>query len=214
MALASLTQHLRHFAKVLADGFGARTGTPIQVASTQPDLSEFAPEDVTKDAVFRPRSDPFQLGVDNTAAVRVASTPEGELARSTAPGTHTLRFLEQKIDIDQKSGALKLSQTDLIDKIIERFECEFENKVYPTKTPTREPLKNEGDLCVGFPIRGITGSLMHLSASTRPDLSFLTKELSGFMIEPRSSTKEAARRGLGYLRKAREHGLVYRRVPN
>ncbi len=66
MALTSLTQHLRHFAKVLADGFGARTGTLIQVAGTQPDLSEIAPEDVTKDAVFRPKSDPPQEGVGNS----------------------------------------------------------------------------------------------------------------------------------------------------
>lgn len=59
----------------------------------------------------------------------------------------------------------------------------------------------------------LTGKLMHLSQTTRMDLSFLTGRLSQHMADPRVGHYQAAKHSLRYLNGTIDLGLVYGRDP-
>ena len=65
--------------------------------------------------------------------------------------------------------------------------------------------------------RSLTGSLLYISACTRPDVSFAVSFLSRFVTEPEHQHWIAAKRILRYLKGTVQHGLVFsgsKNVPN
>lgn len=122
----------------------------------------------------------------------------------------TFNFLGQKIE--RGKDFIKLSQEDLCEKIISKFENYYDN-INPTKSPLNEPLTNTGNLRKDFEVRVLAGSLMHLACSTRPDLAFCTKELSRFLEEPRDSVVDAGKRIIGYLKRTKSQALMYHKIP-
>lgn len=127
--------------------------------------------------------------------------------------TEACKFLGQQININRAKGTLTMTQEELTDKIINKFE-KFYGATNPTKSPLNEPLVNEGELRSDFEVRVLAGSLMHLATSTRPDLAFCTKELSRFLESPKESVVAAGKRILGYLKRTRNQGLTYHKIPN
>jgi hypothetical protein len=57
--------------------------------------------------------------------------------------------------------------------------------------------------------RGIIGSLIYASISTRPDITHAVNMLSRYMHKPSQTHMTAARRVLRYLKSCTEYGLVY-----
>jgi hypothetical protein len=57
------------------------------------------------------------------------------------------------------------------------------------------------------PYRAIVGSLMYLAVGTRPDLAFLTHELSKFVTNPGPKHWGAAKNGLRYLKGTKDFSL-------
>ncbi|XP_065090986.1 uncharacterized protein LOC135711940 [Ochlerotatus camptorhynchus] len=87
-------------------------------------------------------------------------------------GMNELRdFLGIKILRDREQGIMKLSQTGLVEKILDRFgmsDCK------PSQTPaeTRLQLKRSSERCE-HPYRELIGCLVYLMMDTRPDLCFI-----------------------------------------
>jgi hypothetical protein len=57
--------------------------------------------------------------------------------------------------------------------------------------------------------RGIVGSLIYATISTRPDITHAVNMLSRYMHQPSQSHMNAAKRVLRYLKSCSEYGLVY-----
>ena len=110
-------------------------------------------------------------------------------------------------------GSIKLSQGTYIKKVLKRFnfaECKTE------KTPMDSSLKfskddepkTEKDK-PNFPYRELVACLLFISISTRPDIAFVVKELSRFLINPGTVMVKTAKRCLRYLAGTMKVGLMY-----
>ena len=93
------------------------------------------------------------------------------------------QLLGIKVDYNREAGTLKLSQTAMIDNLLNNFgyaDC------HPVTTPATEPrlfkyqpseeetaqIKREFGANYSSSYRSIVGTLMWISVSTRPDISF------------------------------------------
>lgn len=104
-----------------------------------------------------------------------------------------------KIERDRTKGFIKLSQESYINQILERFgmiDCK------PVKTPleTKFKLVDAGKCNADrVPFQELIGSLMYLSVTTRPDISFAVSFLSQYNNCYTIEHWEAAKRVLRYL---------------
>ena len=102
---------------------------------------------------------------------------------------------------------VKLSQSHYIDKMLTKFGMEDCN---PVKHPISEPLHQdlEGELADESLYRAIVGSAMYLMVCTRPDIAYALSALSRYLVKPRKSHMQAAKRLLRYLKYSRNRGLM------
>jgi hypothetical protein len=129
---------------------------------------------------------------------------------STAENTED--YLGMKIDYDLQKQLLKVSQQ----KYIEETVCEFELENAPdVATPMLFGQKMSEDMSVDSePVdwtryRQLVGRLLHISVTTRPDISYAVSKLCQYMKKPRTGHWKAAIRVLRYLKTTKNYGLCF-----
>ncbi|CAJ1940546.1 unnamed protein product [Cylindrotheca closterium] len=116
-------------------------------------------------------------------------------------------FLGIKFD-KRKDGSVELTQTGLIDKVLEAARMTDCN---PNRIPATGPLGKDPD---GEPMneewnyRSIVGMLMYLSTNTRPDITFAVSQVARFSSEPKQSHGTAVKTILRYLKRTCTKGMI------
>lgn len=121
-------------------------------------------------------------------------------------GIHILRHPETR--------TVSLSQTALIDRIVEKFNLV---DAAPISSPMDPGLKLSRDQCpstpeeraamVNVPYRALVGSLNYVAVGTRPDISYAVQQLAQFLDSYGPVHWEAAKRVVRYLRGTRTLSL-------
>lgn len=114
------------------------------------------------------------------------------------------------IKVDRTSSELKLNQKTYIEKLLERFGMSV-CKV--AKTPLDVGLKfsDSANHDSTLPYQELIGSLMYLSVTSRPDISYAASFLSQYNSCYTAEHFAAAKRVLRYLKGTMNLGLVYRK---
>jgi len=115
-----------------------------------------------------------------------------------------------KVMSNRAAKTLTLSNPGHTATLLEAFGMD---KATPNKTPMSSGVKltktGEGLLPEGNHDADLVGSLLYLSATTRPAIAFAVKVLSRFMSCPEGDHMRAAKRVLRYLRGTTRLGVVY-----
>ena len=119
-------------------------------------------------------------------------------------------FVGLSISRNRKEKLLYVSQPDYTEKILQRFQMSRCNPVSLPATPEAFLNKEENsEKTVKVPFKEVTGSLMYLMLSTRPDIAFAVNQISQFCKNPRPAHWAAAKRIFTYLRGPRDYGLRF-----
>ena len=108
----------------------------------------------------------------------------------------------------RKDGSIELTQTGLIDKILEAAGMTDCN---PNRVPATGPLGSDPE---GEPMdetwnyRSIVGMLLYLSTNTRPDITFAVSQVARFSSNPKKSHATAVKTILRYLKRTRTKGMI------
>lgn len=144
------------------------------------------------------------------------------------------RFLGMDVSYDQKEQRLALTSESYVNTLAERFNLEDTNgrddpcdrKLLPLDHALvqREALERQGKwsqkqalegtcdpLPPHVPYRAAVGSLMFLSVTTRPDISFAVNQVARFANAPTVAHWRAVKRILMYVIASKRLGLVYKR---
>ena len=119
-------------------------------------------------------------------------------------------FLGVQIKRDDQEGTVTLTQTGLIDRIIEALEIEG---LPPKDTPAEEVLTSDklGDPPNGtFNYASVIGMMWYLYGHSRPDLGFALSQAARFSHSPKRSHELALIRIGQYLKGTRDKGLILR----
>jgi hypothetical protein len=125
----------------------------------------------------------------------------------------TARFIMGiAISWDKTARTVALSQTALIDKIIEQFRqkdahpvsAPFEPGCKLRRTNPQSITPEERSQLVKLPYRSLVGCLLYLAISTRPDISYAVQQLSQFLDSYSFEHWGAAIRLVRYLKGTRE----------
>ncbi|KAF7372211.1 Integrase catalytic domain-containing protein [Mycena venus] len=117
---------------------------------------------------------------------------------------------------DPERRTVSLSQTALIDRIIEQF---HQTDAYAVATPMETKLnlqrsesitlsREDAERLATIPFRALVGSLMYLSIGTRPDIAFAVNRLAGFLSCYTLAHWQAAIRVVRYLKGTRNLSLT------
>ena len=113
---------------------------------------------------------------------------------------------------DTHKGTLKLSQSEYINSILQRFDMSNCN---PIVTPTDKGSHLQDGEIVGFDnekqYQALTGSLTYAAMSTCPDIGYIMQFLSQANKNPSQCNWNAAKRVLRYLKGTKNLGIIYRR---
>ncbi|KAI8431647.1 hypothetical protein MSG28_016126 [Choristoneura fumiferana] len=111
------------------------------------------------------------------------------------------------MEIKREHDKLKISQTKLIEKVLEKFgmtDCKG------TQTPMEQgTLIKEEETVIDVPYRELIGCLIYISTVSRPDITFATSYLSRFLDKPTNTTWTSAKRILRYLKLTSHKCLTY-----
>ena len=128
-------------------------------------------------------------------------------------------LLGMKIDINEVTGSIKLSQEIYVERILSDFSLE-RNRQEIRSTPARPDtyelyvaylveLNGRTPPKVDYDYRGAIGCLLYLSTQTRPDISNIVRWLSKFVACPNDFHVDTVQYLLGYLRGTKSYGLTY-----
>jgi hypothetical protein len=157
------------------------------------------------------------LGASSTEKGQVKA--KEELARSyELKDLGKARFiLGMKIERDDETGDVRLSQKAYCERTIERFKM---GNAKPRSTPLPAALtlsaddspqtKEEIDDMKSVPYRQALGSLMWLQVATRPDLSYAVNLLSRFANNPGRKHWDTLKHTLAYLKSTMDYGITYK----
>jgi hypothetical protein len=153
-----------------------------------------------------------------------SSTKEGEIkAKKELVGSYELKdlgtakfILGMKIEKDEGSGDIRLSQQAYCERTIQRFKMD-DTKPRSTLLPAGLILsaddspknKDELDDMKNVPYQQALGSLMWLQVATRPDLSYAVNLLSRYANNPGQRYWEALKHTLAYLKGTSDYGITY-----
>lgn len=120
--------------------------------------------------------------------------------------------LGMNIERDRAMGIMKISQSDYIKRLLQRFGME-NCKIVKTPMPTNCKLvKGKTNLCDDqYNYRQLMGCLMYLSVCTRPDISYACSQLSQFNNCFDVTHWQAAKRILRYLAGTINYSLYFHR---
>src|ERR1700678_3451436 len=112
---------------------------------------------------------------------------------------------------DEETGTMKISQSQYISKILERFGMSKSHPVHMPLDPNIKLIKTPEDEHHDIPEYGAAiGSLMYAAIGTRPDIAFAVQTLSQFTSNPNPTHWTAVKRVFRYLNGSRDLGIIYR----
>jgi hypothetical protein len=120
-------------------------------------------------------------------------------------------FLGVKIERDEDSGIVKMTQPLLIQSIINNmgFQDNSNGRNFPTlssKILLRH--KDSDDHNEKWHYRGVIGKLNYLEKSTRPDISYAVHQCARFMENPKVEHSKAVKAIVRYLIATKDKGLI------
>jgi hypothetical protein len=121
-------------------------------------------------------------------------------------------FLGINIDYDKDNGRLKMNQTKLIEKIVNRFNVQ---DCATVKTPIEKNLSlssnKDNTKVTSKPYKPLLGCLMYVMLATRPDLCFSVSYFGQFQNCPTDEHYNYLNRVLKYLKSSASLDLIYQR---
>ena len=124
-------------------------------------------------------------------------------------------FLGIKLDRNS-NGTLRLSQTNYIENILERFNMTASKAVSSPMVPNKNMMehkprsKEDASTMTSVPYREAIGALLYLSIRTRPDIAVAVGTLAKHVQEPHPLHWEGVKRILRYLQGTKDKALVFR----
>ena len=122
-------------------------------------------------------------------------------------------YLGMKIERDRKNKIITITQSEYIEKILERFkmkECTPKDSPMVTSQVQKRKVKDTSDYTEQAPYREAIGSLLYLAGATRPDISYAVNILSRKQTNPSVEDWNDVKRLLRYLRGTSFLGLTYK----
>lgn len=123
------------------------------------------------------------------------------------------QILGMNICIDKVKNVITLDQTEYIDTLLLKFNM-VDCKTVETPMEKNLNLNRNKETSFSVPYQQLIGSLMYLSVMTRPDISYSVSYLSQFNNCFNNEHWQHAKRLLKYLKKTKDHCLVYKRNSN
>lgn len=123
------------------------------------------------------------------------------------------QILGMNICIDKVKNVITLDQTEYIDTLLLKFNM-VDCKTVETPMEKNLNLNKNKETSFSVPYQQLIGSLMYLSVMTRPDISYSVSYLSQFNNCFNNEHWQHAKRLLKYLKKTKDHCLVYKRNSN
>ncbi|KAJ8736960.1 hypothetical protein PYW07_000231 [Mythimna separata] len=120
------------------------------------------------------------------------------------------RFLG--MEIQRREDTIIVKQTNMIEKIIQKFNM---SDCKGMKTPMEINYNlqiSENEEVLDVPYRELIGSLIYLTVTSRPDLTFAVSYLSRYLDRPTEQLWKASKRVIRYLKETKDKGLVFRRT--
>ena len=121
-------------------------------------------------------------------------------------------YLGVKLEIDDKTGTVTMSQPFLIEKIIGALgDAVTEANVKDSPAVFKEILHKDEDgpeRRQTWHYRSVIGMLNYLAASTRPDILFAVHQCARFSANPKLSHERAVKRIVRYLKGTKEKGII------
>jgi len=127
--------------------------------------------------------------------------------------TEVAGFLGVLLERDDKEGTVTLTQTGLIDRILEALQCEH---LPPKDTPADDVLGKDIDgdpPDCAFNYASVIGMMWYVEAHSRPDLGFAVSQAARFAFSPKRSHELAMIRIGQYLMATRDKGMILRPTP-
>lgn len=129
-------------------------------------------------------------------------------------------FLGMEIKRDRKNQIMTLTQSNYIEKCLKRFkmeDCKPQNTPMVTRQVKNREAKNKqnnkqthDDVKPKAPYREAIGSLLYLSGTTRPDISFAVNYLARRQTSPTEADWKDVKRVLRYLKATPNLGITLR----
>ncbi|KAF7762621.1 hypothetical protein Agabi119p4_9214 [Agaricus bisporus var. burnettii] len=158
------------------------------------------------------------LGVSSTQAGKVRAKQELEKSYELKDLGTASFILGMKMERDEKTGTVTLSQCAYCERILDRFHMA---DAKPRSTPLPAGLTLSTDDAPksleemkdmkNIPYREALGSLMWLQVATRPDLSYAVNLLSRFASNPGRAHWNAIKHTIAYLKGTLDYGISYHR---
>lgn len=128
-------------------------------------------------------------------------------------------ILGMRVEREGDTGSIKISQKGYIEKVIEKFglsECnpvstpfisgvKLSKEMQPDTMEKRREMENK-------PYRELIGSLLYLSHTTRPDISFMIGALSRYNQNPGIEHWRCAKHVVKYLKKTIDYKIIYKKT--
>jgi hypothetical protein len=148
------------------------------------------------------------LGSDEAAIERTKGELRGVYKLTDLGKARQIVGLEIERDLD--AGTLKISQTQYVKKILERFRMADSHPCGSPLDPNVKLIKTPEDKQYDIPeYQAAIGSLMYTAIGTWPDISFAVQTLSQFMSNPNPTHWTAVKRVFRYLNGTRNLGITY-----
>ena len=157
------------------------------------------------------------LGASSTPEEKKWAKDELQLSYEIKDLGEAKLILGIRIDRDQKSGDITLSQQSYAQRILTRFNMD---KCTPSSTPLSTGLRISIDNCpisneeetemANVPYREALGAIMWLQVATRPDLSYAVNILSRFAHNPGKEHWKMLKHVLSYIKGTLNYGLMYK----
>lgn len=114
------------------------------------------------------------------------------------------------MQIEQRSdGSIFINQEAYAQKVLRKFQMEESHALVVPSDPNQILCNFEDAEECKFPYRQLIGSLMYLSVSTRPDITYALGNVSRYMERPTHVHVEAAKRILRYVKGTFQFGITY-----
>jgi hypothetical protein len=112
---------------------------------------------------------------------------------------------------DSNSNTLKLSQSNYIQKVLDKFGLsQAKSAITPFDAKTKlEPNNTTANTDQTKLFQSIIGSLLYITLGTRPDIAFAVIKLSRFASNPSTEHITAAKRVLRYLKSTIDYSITY-----
>ena len=120
-------------------------------------------------------------------------------------------FLGMQVMQDQKTGDIWIGQPKYTENLLRKFGMQDSKPVSTPADASQILIKAaDGEQCINQQqYQSIIGSLMYLSVSSRPDITYSVSTLARFSSQPNKQHWTALKRVLRYLNGTMRYGIIY-----